>query len=161
MKNPISTTNDDNKSYDVSIQNKSQNEVKNFMSHLWHMIDFPRYSELDNMEPKIEVSENKSNVLVSAELPGVDEKDIDLQISSDGYLTISAEKKQENSSHDKDHYFSEISYGMVRRTVPLPWELDYTKADAEYNDGVLRVTIPKTKTEKEKLKKISVKKQKK
>ena len=93
-------------------------------------------------------------------MPGVAEKDIDLQISSDGYLTISAEKKDETSSQDKDHYFSEISYGIIRRTIPLPWDLDYNKADAEYNDGLLRVAIPKSGLEKQKVKKISVKKSK-
>lgn len=159
MRNSL-TTKDKGAEYDVPIHTSSGGDLRNLMSHLWHMVDFPRFNNTINLEPKIEVSENKSNVTVTAEMPGVAEKDIDLQISSDGYLTISAEKKDENSSQDKDHYFSEISYGIVRRTIPLPWDLDYNKADAEYSDGLLRVAIPKSNIEKQKVKKISVKKSK-
>mgnify|MGYP004662994905 FL=1 len=160
MKNSL-TTNNKTPDYDVPIHSASGgSDLRHLMSHLWHMVDFPRFNDSVSPEPKIEVAENKSNVTVTAEIPGVAEKDIDLQISSDGYLTISAEKKDENSSQDKDHYFSEISYGMVKRTIPLPWDLDYNKADAEYNDGLLRIVLPKSNIEQQKVKKISVKKSK-
>ena len=98
MKNSL-TTNDKTSGYDVPIHAASGgSDLRNLMSHLWHMVDFPRFNDSVSLEPKIEVAENKSNVTVTAEIPGVAEKDIDLQISSDGYLTISAEKKDENSS---------------------------------------------------------------
>jgi HSP20 family protein len=57
------------------------------------MFEMPSTIEFQNMEPKIEVSENKKNIMVTAELPGVNEQDIDLEISTNGYLTISGEKK--------------------------------------------------------------------
>ena len=104
---------------------------------------------------------NKDAVTISAELPGVKENDIDVQISSDGYLTISAEKRSETEKKEKNNYFSEIYYGSVQRTVPLPWDLDFQKADADYNDGILKIAIPKTQIEKSKVKKINVKKAKK
>ena len=160
MRNDISTTNNDENQQKVQIHNAPGHELRSFFNHVWNMIDFPHHGEISDMEPKIEIMNNKEEVVVSAEMPGVKENDIDLQISSDGYLTISAEKKDENSSQDKDHYFSEISYGIVRRTIPLPWDLDYNKADAEYSDGLLRVAIPKSNIEKQKVKKISVKKSK-
>lgn len=156
MRNSLTSKNESGKDKGLPVHGSSHGDFKNFMTHLWHMIDFP-WSNEEEAQPKIAVSENKADVVVSAEMPGVDANNIDLQISSDGYLTISAEKKDENSSHDKNHYFSEISYGMVRRTVPLPWDLDYNKANAEYNDGILKVTFPKTNIEQQKLKKIGVK----
>lgn len=160
MKNTI-TSSSANNTRDLPIHAPTQNEFKNFLTHFWNMLDFPHHNDMDDLEPKIEVSENKDAVTVSAELPGVSENDIDLQISSDGYLTISAEKRHETEKNEKDNYFSEIYYGSVRRTIPLPWDLDFEKANADYNDGVLKVSIPKTQTEKAKVKKLSVKKSKK
>lgn len=157
MQNQV-TTKDTNRPYDVPVHNAAHGEFRNFMTHFWNMLDFPRHSEMEDLEPKIEVAENKSNVVVTAEIPGVAENDLDLQISADGYLTISGEKKQETSNHDNGNYFSEITYGMVRRTIPLPWDLDFDKADAEYNEGVLKVSIPKNQTAQEKVKKLNVKK---
>mgnify|MGYP000831235429 CR=1 FL=1 len=127
---------------------------------LWNMFDAP-YGDLQNMEPKIEVSENKNNVMVTAELPGVNENDIDLEISTNGYLTISGEKRHENTDTANGGYFSEIFYGHVSRTIPLPWDLDYAKAAAEYDNGILTVSIPKTNLEQNSRKKISVGKAKK
>ena len=86
----------------------------------------------------------------------IDEKEIDLKVSMDGYLSISGEKKNETQANTKDNYFSEISYGMFRRTLQLPWDLDYEATTASYNNGVLTVSIPKSQTEKQKFKKISV-----
>lgn len=128
-------------------------DLKHFLQHFWNMNDLPSASETNDLAPKIEVSENKNSVTVSAELPGIEAKDIDLQISSDGYLTISGEKKSTQEHSERDNYFSEIYYGMVKRTIPLPWDLDYNKADAVYNDGLLSIEIPKTQAEKAKVKK--------
>lgn len=111
-------------------------------------------------EPKVEVTENENNVTVAAELPGIPEDNIDLEISSDGYLTISGEKKQEKKENRKGSYFSEFSYGMFKRTVPLPWDLKFDAAAAEYNDGVLRVSIPKSQNEQGKKKKITISRKK-
>ena len=95
---------------------------------------------------------------MTAEIPGINENDIDLKVSSDGYLSISGEKKNEVQENTKDNYFSEISYGMFKRTIQLPWDLDYDATTADYNNGVLTVSIPKSQTEKQKFKKISVSK---
>ncbi len=145
-------------SRNIPIHIPASNELKHFLQHFWNTIETHHNSETMELEPKIEVSENKDAVTVSAELPGIDAKDIDLQISSDGYLTISGEKKSTKESAECDNYFSEIYYGMIKRTIPLPWDLDYNKADAKYNDGLLSIEIPKSQTEKAKVKKINVNK---
>ncbi len=122
------------------------------------LLDFPH--EMNNnsrqLSPKVEVEENENNVVVSAELPGIPEDNIDLEVSSDGYLTIRGEKKQEKKENQKGSYFSEFSYGSFSRTVPLPWDLKFDDADAEYKDGILKVTFPKSQNEQGKKKKISI-----
>ena len=113
---------------------------------------------LDSLQPKINVTEEKNAVLVTAEIPGVKEDNLDLKISEDGYLTISGEKSCETEHRSANTYFNEISYGTFKRTVPLPMDLDYNLAEADYAEGVLSINIPKSKEEKQKYKKISVKK---
>lgn len=148
------------KSYDVPTHNnKTGSEFKSLLNHFWNMFDFSKTH--GSMEPKIEVIDNNDMVIVSAEMPGVNEDDIDLQLSSDGFLTIRGERKQETSRKDGEGSFSEIFYGMVKRTVPLPWDLNFEEASADFDDGVLKVSIPKSQVEKQKVKKLSVKKPKK
>ncbi len=130
----------------------------NLIDSLFNMIDVSHNPELRYMEPKIEVSEKKNNVLVTAEIPGVDVKDIDLEISANGYLTISGEKKHENMEKSENGgYFSEISYGKVSRTISLPWDLELSKVTADYNNGILTVNLPKTNSEQNKKQKINIK----
>ena len=125
---------------------------------LWnYFFDFGN-SSIDNLQPKIDITDEKNAVIVTAEIPGIKGEDLDLKISEDGYLTISGEKHHTKESSEQNSYFSEISYGMFKRTIPLPFDLDYNMADATYEDGILSVKIPKSKEEKQKYKKISVKK---
>jgi len=125
---------------------------------LWnYFFDFGAES-VDKLQPKIDVTDEKDAVMVTAEIPGIKAENLDLKISEDGYLTISGEKEHREESSNKNSYFSEISYGMFKRTIPLPFDLDYNMADADYDNGVLNIRIPKSKEEKQKYKKISVKK---
>ncbi len=125
---------------------------------LWnYFFDFGG-ENIDRLQPKIDVTEEKDSVLVVAEIPGIKEENLDLKISDDGYLTISGKKEQTKENNMKNCYFQEISYGMFKRTIPLPFDLDYNMADADYENGVLNIRIPKSKVQKQKYKKISVKK---
>lgn len=137
-------------------------EFNHLMNYLWNYLDTSNSStessSLGEWEPRIQVVETKEAVNITAELPGMDEKNLDLQISSDGYLSLCGEKKNSFESNDKDAYFSEISYGAFKRTIPLPWDLDYDNAVAHYTNGVLNISIPKTPVEKQKFKKISIQK---
>ena len=135
------------------------NEFNHLMNYFWNYFDTPNFSSealTSEMEPHIQVVETKDAVKVSAELPGIDENDLDLKISSDGYLSVCGEKKNSCKTTDKNAYFSEISYGMFKRTIPLPWDLDYDKVSANYNNGVLDISIPKLAEEKQKFKKIAI-----
>ncbi len=135
--------------------NKDFNDLLNGFFGNW--LDLPEEKNfIAKNEPKIEVRENEKEVTVRAEMPGMKEEDIDLELSSDGYLTISGEKKQEHREEHKGSYFSEISYGTFSRTVPLPWELKFDDAKADFENGVLTVTVPKSSDEQCKKRKIAI-----
>ncbi len=135
--------------------NKDFNDLVNSFFNGW--LDFPEERRFAaKNEPKIEVSENEKEVTVRAEVPGMKEDDIDLELSSDGYLTISGEKKQERKEEHKGSYFSEISYGSFSRTVPLPWDLKFDAAKADFENGVLTISVPKSSDEQGKKHKIAI-----
>ncbi len=92
-----------------------------------------------------DVAETDGAVEVRAELPGMEEKDIDVLLE-DNILTIRGEKKQERTEKKKNYYLSECRYGEFHRAVPLPAGIDRRKVKAEFKKGVLRITLPKTET---------------
>jgi HSP20 family protein len=116
----------------------------------------PFASRLGAFSPRVDVTENDKEIRISAELPGIDEKDIDVSLQSDT-ITIKGEKKEEKESKGKDFYRSERSYGSFSRTIPLPVEVDTDKVEARFKKGVLHVTLPKTARAVEEKKKIEVK----
>jgi len=154
MRNSVTNANQNNMELAVF---HNPTDFKSLMNQFWN---FMEHSDDADLSPKIQVIENKDAVNVTAEIPGIDEKEIDLKVSADGYLSISGEKKNQTFQNGKDNYFSEISYGTFRRTIQLPWDLDYEATTAKYNNGVLFVSIPKSQEEKQKFKKISVEKAK-
>lgn len=135
-------------------------DFASLINYFWNYPDLPSNSENTvsamEWEPKMQITETKDAVNITAELPGISEDDLDLQISSDGYLSLSGEKKDTSERQEKNAYFSEISYGAFKRTIPLPWDLDYERVNAEFDNGILTVSIPKSQNEKQKFKKISV-----
>jgi len=105
--------------------------------------------------PSIDVSETKNDLVIKAELPGLDPKDIDISMSN-GYLTIRGEKKNEKEEKDENYHLIERSYGSFTRSVRLPREVQSDKITASFKNGVLRVTLPKSEESKKKEIKIKV-----
>ncbi|HET6514498.1 MAG TPA: Hsp20/alpha crystallin family protein [Thermodesulfovibrionales bacterium] len=105
--------------------------------------------------PRVDVTEKDKEIKVSAELPGMDEKDINVSIH-DNMLTIEGEKKEEKEDKGKDYYRIERSYGSFSRTIPLPLEVETDKVEATFKKGVLVVTLPKTAKAVAETKKIAV-----
>jgi HSP20 family protein len=95
-------------------------------------------------EPALDVSETPKEILVKAELPGMDPKDIDLSVRGD-ILTVAGERKQEKEEKSENFHRIERTYGSFSRSVQLPAEVDSGKVSATYKDGVLKITLPKTK----------------
>jgi len=92
--------------------------------------------------PSLDVSETDAAIEVSAELPGVDEKDVDVTLAN-GVLSIKGEKKAEKEEKGKSFHRVERSYGSFARSVTLPADVDADKVKAEFSKGVLKVTLPK------------------
>ncbi|MXQ11914.1 Hsp20/alpha crystallin family protein [Microvirga makkahensis] len=103
--------------------------------------------------PHVEVVETDGDIRVSAELPGIEEKDVEV-LMGDGVLTIRGEKKSE--IEDKDHAFSERYYGRFERRIPLAWDVEDDKVDASFKNGVLTVTMPKSAQGRSNVKRIAV-----
>jgi len=104
--------------------------------------------------PSVDVSETANKVVVKAEVPGMDAKDIDITITGD-ILSIRGERKQEKEEKDENFHRIERSYGAFSRSIRLPAEVEKDKVDAAYKDGMLKITMSKTK--KASQKKIEVK----
>ena len=97
---------------------------------------------LGDWMPKVDVSETKDSVVVKAETPGMDAKDIQVSLQ-ENVLTITGERKQEKEDKDERYHRVERSYGSFTRSFSLPSVLDQEKIKAEFKDGVLQVTLPK------------------
>lgn len=92
--------------------------------------------------PKIDIHETDKMITLTAELPGVDEKDVDLRIQ-DGVLTLKGEKRYEKMEGEGDARVIERSYGSFERSFTLPPGIDDAKIQAAYDKGILKVTLPK------------------
>ena len=101
-----------------------------------------RWMPSDGMLPAIEMFDKKDKLIVRAEIPGVKPEDIDVSIS-DSTLTIKAERKSETEVKEEDYYRSEMSYGRFFRSVSLPEKVQPDQIDANYDDGILEITLTK------------------
>ncbi len=102
--------------------------------------------------PSVEMSETDKEIKVIAELPGLDEKDVKVELAN-GVLAISGEKKTE--TEDKDRLFSERYYGRFERRIPVE-DVDQDKVAAAFKNGVLTVTLPKSQQAESKVKRIAI-----
>ena len=108
--------------------------------------------------PAIDFSEDEKAYHLTAELPGLSEKDINLTVS-DGLLTIRGEKREEKEQKEKTYHYSERRFGSFRRAVQLPQHIDRDKIGASFKGGVLDVTLPKTPEAVQQQRKIEIKSQ--
>lgn len=108
------------------------------------------------LSPDIDVAETDKAFEVSVDLPGVEEKDIEVSLS-EGALTIKGEKKAEKEEAGRNYHRIERSYGSFRRSIALPAGIDESKAEASFKNGVLSIAVPKTKEAKLAARKIAVK----
>ncbi len=107
------------------------------------------------LNPRIDVSESDDEIQVSVELPGVDEKGVDVTLADD-VLYINGEKKAEKETKKKDYRLVERSYGMFQRAIPVPSGLNPDDVKASFKKGVLTVTLTKSPELKKRTRKIPV-----
>jgi HSP20 family protein len=106
--------------------------------------------------PAVDVAETDKSYEITAELPGMDEKNVEVNVANGG-ITIKGEKKEETEEKKKDYYVSERCYGSFERYFTLPEGVDASKIEATFKSGVLKVTLPKTPEAQKPAKKIEVK----
>ena len=114
-----------------------------------------RATALNRFVPKIDVSETEKQIKVSAELPGVDEKDVTVEME-DNVITIRGEKKSDQEEEGENWYRREQTYGSFERGIPLPDGINTDKVKAKFRKGKLTVTLPKVKQEEPKPKAIAI-----
>lgn len=106
--------------------------------------------------PAVDVTEDDKAYKIAAELPGLEEKDIEVSVTGD-VLTLKGEKRQEKEEKNKNWYVSERAYGAFQRAFELPQGIDRDKIAADFAKGVLTVTLPKSAETQKQQKKIDVK----
>jgi HSP20 family protein len=131
-----------------------------FFGHWPEMIRRPIMVWPEAMEDMLRVEEYRENgdLVIRAEMPGIDpDKDVELTVT-DGMLHIGAERREEKKAEDKDYYRHELRYGSFSRDLPLPEGCKESDVKAAYKDGILeiRVPVPKAETKKPAAKKIPV-----
>ncbi len=139
------------------------------MDRMFDRFGFPSFRRMFDVEPfwnyelslgvavpAVDVTEDENAFKISAELPGMTEKDIDVTVSGD-VLVLKGEKRQEREQKEKNRYVSERSYGAFQRSFAIPDGVDRDKIGAEFAKGVLTLTLPKTAEAQKRQKKIEVK----
>lgn len=134
-------------------------EMDRLFEDLWRdRARFPFTKEIGPVSeawPTVDEAEDEKGYRITVELPGMDEKDVEVTLG-DGLLTIRGEKKQEQEEKQKDYYRKERSFGSFRRVLPVPGEVDENGIRASFNKGVLTVELPKTEEAQKKVKRIDI-----
>jgi len=103
---------------------------------------FPRLAQTDWLKPTLDIGVTDKEYTISVELPGMDQKDIQLELVNDT-LMIKGEKKQDKEEQDKNFYRIERSYGSFQRVLSVPEDADRDRINAVYKNGVMKITLPR------------------
>lgn len=160
---PIQRDSDmDNTEYPLlSLQNEMNRLFENFWQEPFSMRPFETMnrmwpSTMNGFNPTVDISETDKALKLEAELPGLDEKDLEISIS-ENVLTIKGEKHQESERKDRNYFYAERSYGSFCRQFTLPASVDEDKIEAAFNKGVLTINMPKRPEVVEQRKRITIK----
>jgi len=133
-------------------------EIETIREQLDKVFD-QRAATRDNSEtawmPALELIDAGDNFILKAQLPGIDSKDIDVQVTREA-ISISGERRYENTEEKPGYVRSEFRYGKFHRTLPLPADIQNDSVQAEYKDGILTLTLPKVAEARNKVVKINL-----
>lgn len=113
--------------------------------------DFSNFSKV----PAAEISETEDAVNLKLEVPGMNGKDLDIQVTENA-VSIRGERKEENTTEENGTKRSEFRYGRFERVIPLPVRIQNTDVKADYKDGILNLHLPKAQEEKNKVVKVNL-----
>jgi len=137
------------------LQNRMNRLFEDFFGD-WGLEPFGVLGQLErDYLPAIDVAQTDKEVTVTAELAGMDQKDIELTLDKD-ILTLRGEKKQQNEHKDAKCFHRECSYGSFARSIQLPATVEQDKVKAEFKKGILTIHLPKAEAETPKAKKIDI-----
>ena len=105
--------------------------------------------------PSAEIQETGEAIHLKLEIPGMDAKDLDIQVTQEE-VAITGERKEESTTEEKGYTRSEFRYGKFKRVIPLPSKVRNDAVEAEYKDGILRLVLPKAEEEKNKVVKVNL-----
>jgi HSP20 family protein len=140
-----------------------QSDINHALEDFWRTFENPMMQALqpgmgDVDIPRVDVRDRDREVEVVAELPGMDEDDVEVSVA-DGALVIRGEKESEAEERDQDYLLRERSFGYIERVVPLPDNLELDKADATFRNGLLTIRIPKQAGQESSRRRISLKRE--
>ena len=140
-----------------------QSDINHALEDFWRtfeapMMRGPNSDMLDEDAPKVDVRETDKEVEVVAELPGMDEEDVEVSVT-DGALVLRGEKESQAEEEDEGYLLRERSFGYFERIVPLPDNLEIEKAAATFKNGVLTVHLPKQAGQESSRRRVSVKRE--
>ncbi|MFB2769279.1 Hsp20/alpha crystallin family protein [Pelatocladus sp. BLCC-F211] len=135
-------------------------EINSLQRQLNRLFDesFTPSKLLENGSVKVtaaELQETEKAILLKLEVPGIEAKDLDVQVTEEA-VYVSGERKSETKTEEKGYTISEFYYGKFQRVIPLPARIQNTNVTAEYKDGILNLTLPKTEAEKNKVVKVNL-----
>lgn len=126
---------------------KCNDPIENLLTKDWPHFGLTLFPELEQVVkagkfPALDVSEDKTNIVIKADLPGLTKEDVTLSLNG-SLLTIRGERKSEAEGKDKNYHRIERSYGIFERSLDLGIQADQSKVQAKYKDGVLEIVVPK------------------
>jgi HSP20 family protein len=121
-------------------------EMNRLFDSFWHGDFLPEAMSLGRGFPNVEVSETDTDIVVRADLPGMEAKDVDVSLSGD-VLTIKGERTEEKEEKEKSYHHKEMRYGAFSRSLRLPATVDVQKISAECKKGVLKITLGKSEAD--------------
>jgi len=127
------------------------------LNRLFEEFSLPAWTEEQQWvtTPKAELTQNDREVLLKLEVPGIEAKDINIEVTKDS-VSISGERKQEHREEKEGMSRTEFRYGKFQRVIPLPVKVDNSNTTAEYRDGILNLKLPLAEEEKNKVVKVQI-----
>jgi HSP20 family protein len=134
--------------------NRTQNTLSSFFDEMTTV--FSKFDMLDSSFGKLNTYSDKDNSVIEVQIPGVSKEDIEINLK-DGMLHISAEQKVENVNDDKNYHVKEFSYSSFNRSISVPKDLTEEDINASFENGILKIELPKKEIENKNVKRIEIK----
>jgi HSP20 family protein len=135
-------------------------DIDRMIGNVFPGVGWGRMIDVDDgmLRPNVDVASTDKEYHITVEVPGVDEKDVQLELTNDGQLIIRGEKNQEKEQKYKNYYRTERSYGSFQRTLSLPQDASRDTIDASFKNGILTITCPRRAMAQSPAKRIEIKK---